>query len=417
MKLVNIIIPTYNNLDYFLNCITSVAKFTIAPYRFKIVNNGADELKNYVEIVNDKNVERLDLAKSEILSPGRNLGWAGGINYARDYIDAQCDYILLMNDDVEILPAHFSWLFRLATVLDNDSEVGAVGPSSNIVMGPQNIAIKNIPLRLVVKYLIGFCVLIRRNVFDLINWMDESLPGGDDLDWSIRIRKNGFKLVARRDVFVLHHAFKTGIAVYGDYWNSPEMIEKTNTALIQKHGFKEFINTVRNVPQPYDVLVQEYGKENIFRRIIRGKGIDVGCGANKISPETIGVDIKGRGEKYILGNGAELLSDADIRSSGDDLHMFQDGELDYIVARHSFEHFANPLKLLREWNRVLKVGGMVGISQPDGSVVTNIPLDATHMHQWDRETTKDLFELMGFVVEEMGGCANECDFYLLARKL
>ena len=202
MRLANILIPTYNNLDFLVPCVTSIARFTVSPYRFKIINQGSEEVENYIKIINDPAVDKYKLAKSEILRTGRNLGWAGGINFARKHIDPQCDYIVLMNDDTEILPAHFSWLFRLASVMDNDPSVGAVGPASNVVMGHQNIADKSMPLRIEVKYLIGFCAVIRRSVFDQIGWQDVSLPGGDDLDWSMRIRKAGYKLIARRDVFV-----------------------------------------------------------------------------------------------------------------------------------------------------------------------------------------------------------------------
>jgi SAM-dependent methyltransferase len=89
----------------------------------------------------------------------------------------------------------------------------------------------------------------------------------------------------------------------------------------------------------------------------QGKGIDVGCGHRKVSPSCIGVDLIARGDKGEHGVVANQTSVADIQASGDDLHMFGDGELDYVVARHNLEHYVDVVKTLCEWRRVLKPGG------------------------------------------------------------
>jgi len=267
------------------------------------------------------------------------------------------------------------------------------------------------------KYLIGFCVVIRREILDKIGGLDESLPGGDDLDWSIAIRNLGYKLVIRRDVFVHHHGFVTGTKVHGGPeqtmgWNSPQMTEATNIALIKKHGFKKWLECVRNQPATYDIYKDEYGDENAFKDIIKGKGLDIGCGPTKISVETIGVDITGKGEKNYKGD----ISQADITASGDDL-PFDTGGIDYIVARHNIEHYSNPIKALREWNRVLKVGGKLGIATPDDRRLDGMKLDHTHKHSWNREGFKDMLELCGFQVDEMGSSTNGWNFYVIASKI
>jgi len=43
----------------------------------------------------------------------------------------------------------------------------------------------------------------------------------------------------------------------------------------------------------------------------------------------------------------------------------KDGEFDLVASRHVLEHIANPIAVLREWNRVLRTGGYVFISVPD----------------------------------------------------
>jgi len=42
---------------------------------------------------------------------------------------------------------------------------------------------------------------------------------------------------------------------------------------------------------------------------------------------------------------------------GSELREVQDGTYDFLLSSHNLEHFANPLKALYEWQRVIKPGG------------------------------------------------------------
>ena len=127
----------------------------------------------------------------------------------------------------------------------------------------------------------------------------------------------------------------------------------------------------------------------------RGKGIDVGCGHRKVLPECIGVDILARGENGQYGVVANKTSAADIRASGDDLRMFRDGELDYVVSRHNLEHYVDVVKTLLEWRRVLKPGGTLAIVVPDERVGDTIYLDPTHKHCFTPESLERLVTIIG----------------------
>jgi glycosyltransferase involved in cell wall biosynthesis len=406
MKPIYIIIPTYNNMGYLLPCLSSIAENTVEYLRFIVVNNGNKELEDYVK-------------GPKIVYTGKNLGWQGGINAGLEAIDEDCDYVVFMNDDTMILPHHYDWLKKLKDVLDHDESVAAVGPSSNVVMGLQSTGIRHLPAMLETKFLIGFCVMMRKKYFDEIGRMDDTLHGGDDFDWSISFRKKGWKLIARRDVFVFHHGFVTGQKLYGDYWNSPKYCDEVNIGLIRKHGFKAFVETIRGMNEiiPYDLIKEEYGDQNCLLPIVEGKGLDIGCGSSKITPDTIGVDLVAKGVAVgEFGGAASGISNADIKASGDNLHMFEDNSLDYIVARHNIEHYSNPMRTLREWHRVLKPSGKVGITTPDESRINSMFLDMTHKHAFSREMMKDMLEATGFEIEEMGGTANQWDFYVIAKK-
>ena len=126
-----------------------------------------------------------------------------------------------------------------------------------------------------------------------------------------------------------------------------------------------------------------------------GRGIDVGCGHRKSSAQCIGVDLTSGGELGEAGVVRGMVSQADICSSGDDLPMFEDGELDFVVARHNLEHYIDIIKTLQEWKRVLRSGGTMVFVVPDERFVDTISLDPTHKHVFTPESLDRYVEAVG----------------------
>lgn len=134
----------------------------------------------------------------------------------------------------------------------------------------------------------------------------------------------------------------------------------------------------------------------------RGRGIDVGCGAHKIHPAATGIDIVARGTKFkkckmkkgILDRQGAFVCQADIQAAGDNLFMFKDNELDYVVSSHNLEHYLDTIKTLREWKRVLKPGGILGIILPDDIRGSSMYV-LCHKHCFTPESFKNLVQLIG----------------------
>lgn len=146
-----------------------------------------------------------------------------------------------------------------------------------------------------------------------------------------------------------------------------------------------------------------------------GKGLDIGCGGNKTVPSAIGVDIiKGKG-KY--GNQQSAISQADIITSGDNLYMFKDNELDYIVSRHNLEHYVDIIKTLEEWKRVLKKGGKLCLVIPDNRYGDTVRLDPTHCHAFTPESLMRILQLVkGFKIIDEGVAIKQWSFYIILEK-
>lgn len=238
---VAIIIPTYNGNDYLIPLLNSLL-FTWKEGLFHIylVNNG--EIHNMDGIANPH---------VTVLQQPENVGWEGGLKVGLNASTE--DLVLFLNDDTFIPMNSVDWLDRMTDHFKHDN-VGAVGPASNCVRGAQNI-FSGTPYDqdlLLVNFLIGFCLMVRRSALEKAAGIDDTLPGGDDLDLSIRLRKAGYGLICDRNVFVYHHGFKTGERVKGTPnmkggWNSVEMTERTDWALMEKHGLPEWLNCMAQV--------------------------------------------------------------------------------------------------------------------------------------------------------------------------
>lgn len=152
---------------------------------------------------------------------------------------------------------------------------------------------------------------------------------------------------------------------------------------------------LRPVPVPKVDEEAEHPETRALVPWCRGRGIDVGCGHRKVTPECIGVDILAQGEEGAHGVVKGQSSVADVHASGDALPMFRDGELDFVVSRHNLEHYVDVVKTLQEWRRVLRPGGVMGIIVPDERAGDTVFLDPTHKHCFTPESLARLIEVVG----------------------
>ena len=383
MALVGIIIPTWNTPEMLIPCVTS------------IINNSITDDLVHIYVVNNGTPESVEcLTKNPlitVLQQDHNLGWEGGLKVG--IAASKEKYLVFMNDDTFVPMSSRRWINQMLNHFVY-SDCAAVGPTSNVVMGSQYMFANMKLAGMRVKFLIGFCMMVRRDYLEEAGGVDDTLPGGDDLDLSIRFRNIGKYLFCDREVFVYHHGFKSGVKKHGAAYNAPEMIEKTNHALIRKHGLKAFLDLWTPFSDP-ELNGDQTDKEGdlIKQFVVGDKVVELGCGDKKTVPHAIGIDMVVAGTP-IPGLDPSRISRADI--VGDVSQKLPVTEADTIVARHILEHIVPTVEVLRNWKESLKHGGRLIIAVPNQNRCDSIPMNHQHVHAFTPKSLNQQMELLGF---------------------
>ena len=393
--LLDVIIPTFNNREYLMPCLKSLFDVS-APrglYRAVVVNNGDEGSLS-------------DIPQNEYLKTieaGRNLWWEGGLK--RGIEESDSPYVMFLNDDTFVPLSNGYWVNKMLRHFV-DPKVAAVGPSSNVVMGIQSIFSSGRAEFYKVSFLIGFCMLLKREALMKAGGIDDALPHhGDDIDLSIRLRAAGFDLIADKTVFVFHHGFKTGQRVEGAYWNSAKMQEKTNNQLIRKHGLETWFDTISRQELQRSSFQETEGDAEgcLVRRYVEGENVlELGCGAQKTVPHAIGIDRIPKGSAIPT---IDARCIADVQGDVEKTLPFSDGFFDTVIARHILEHSVDTLGTLENWRRVIKPGGRLIIAVPDETRAPTIPMNLEHLHAFTPETLRKIMKAAGFeeiVTEDAG---------------
>jgi len=268
-------------------------------------------------------------------------------------------------------------------------------------------------------------MMLRRSALDKAGGIDAGLPGGDDFDLSIRLRKAGYRLLVDRTVFVYHHGFTTGNKVHGDYtikggWNSFEFKSEVDTALIQKHGFKEWWNTIKGA---YELKIKtNFSDEDKEGNIIRSflskdqKILDIACGNSKTVDYAVGIDMIAYDNSINTLAGAPK-SKADVQGDVSQPLQFEDEAFDVVIARHILEHMIDPVEAIQNWSKVLKKSGLLIIAVPNHAINNTVPMNLEHVHVFVPNALTNLVKVLGFRVREVIDTKNGISFILIAEKI
>ena len=216
--LTSIIILTFNELEYTRACVESIYRHTPEPFELIFVDNGStDGTRDYLATLD-----------ALCIFNDRNMGFGGGCN--QGIAAARGERILLLNNDTVVTPG---WLDAMHRALDSDPTRGIVGPRSNRIIGVQQLDSVSYDEESLdgldafarehtrthadqgrsFSRLIGFCMLMRREVVTEIGGFDVGFELGnfEDDDVCLRAGVAGWSCWICDDSFVHHFGSRTFI--------------------------------------------------------------------------------------------------------------------------------------------------------------------------------------------------------------
>jgi len=243
----------HNDGKYLKGCLESLRRHTDpkrTPYELILVNNASQDGSGpYLRrLARARNVRLIENRENRFFAGGNNQGIAL----------ARGRYVLLLNPDTVVGP---QWLERLVACAERDPEAGVTGPFTNGAVGHQLVrqpryrslegfpafaaacAMANDGRAREVHRLIGFCLLIKREVIERVGLLDERFgPGGyEDYDYCVRARQAGYKILLAEDVFIHHFGGKGYVGM--DY----DGLRARNRAILADKWCRHIVETLDDI--------------------------------------------------------------------------------------------------------------------------------------------------------------------------
>ena len=214
----SIVIVTHNELYFTRQCLAALAARTDPAYEVIVVDNAStDGSAEYLARAGGRS------GAWRVIQNAENRGFPAAAN--QGIVASRGEQILLLNNDVVVTTG---WLDRMLDHLYADPRVGLVGPCSNRVSGAQQVDVTYTGLADLDGFawewgkahdrrsedtdrLVGFCLLVRREVVTTIGLLDERFGVGnfEDDDYCRRAGLAGYRAVIARDTFVHHFGSRT----------------------------------------------------------------------------------------------------------------------------------------------------------------------------------------------------------------
>lgn len=209
---ISIIIPAYNNYLLSKRCIDSVRKHSQnIEYEIIFIDNGSSDLTS-THIVSKNEVIKITNAT--------NLGFSRACNQGARI--ASGDLLIFLNNDTEALEG---WINALITAYKTDSKIGIVGLKliyKNNTIQHAGIVFDHSKVYHIYRHfhythpavnktrefqaLTAACMLTSKDIFFAAGGFDETYRNGfEDLDFCLRVRNLGYKIIYTPNCKIIHH--------------------------------------------------------------------------------------------------------------------------------------------------------------------------------------------------------------------
>jgi len=230
-----IVVPVYGRIPLVVRCLEAIDRTVDAAVGVLVVDDCGPQ-----HVTRDDVSRALERSKRpwHLEVNKENLGFVRTANWAFDHLVE--DDVVLVNSDAEALPGWWEGI-RAAAQAPRVASVSSLTDQGTILSVPELrsldgsdaaairsvVAAAGVHAQVAeVPVAVGHCVYFRRAALDEVGRFDEAFsPGyGEEVDWSLRARRRGWRHVAALDSFVLHEG-------EGSFASAP----RSRRALIRRH--------------------------------------------------------------------------------------------------------------------------------------------------------------------------------------
>lgn len=413
VKKTAIVILSYNDCELLKGCIESIRRHNLqSSYEIIVVDNASTDtspawLKQQKDI--------------RLLCNTENKGFPAGCNQGVKLSSPDADIFFLNSDTV----VYQNSIFNLRMALYADETVGAAGSVTNCAGNRQQIKcpcttdeeFENFARQINTNweqiygarlYLIGFAMLVKREVLDAIGLFDVRFSPGqfEDNDMGLRIAQAGKRCLLCMNSFIRHYGGGNG--KNSDVWKRVTMRNKQY--LFEKWGFE--VTYYTHIRSGLINYIQK-NREDKF------SVLEVGCGLGLTLGEIqcIYPNAKVSGIEIVpkvadIGKNLYDIIQGDIETMQ---LPYKPHQFDYIIFGDVLEHLKNPEETLRRLEDFLTEDGCFICSIPNIMHVSVLEplirgefnyqdagiLDRTHLRFFTMSSIVDMFNTIGFEVEDM----------------
>lgn len=396
---VDVVMVTYRRPHFLKKVVEEMYRRTAYPMRLLVVNNAADDIET---------IEFLKKAKLEgfifdYLTLDENKGAAEAYNMGIDFFQKTkvglSEYFVVTQEDILPPLLRPCWLERLLHLFkENELEYSAIScrieRTRHRKIDEFEPLIDSAPsLSAVLRMQKKEEILGANNFGDRKHWESTSFVK------RMTFLKKKFAIATHLyashiGFMVPNKGYKAGFTDYFTY--SPERVtqgqDQPYPDIEPKSNIPIKINNERDEKEQQKredywkywgrdkrTILKPTHEQKMIGKYAVGEGVDIGCGKVKCNVSAIGVDVYPH-------------PCVDIISEVNDLWMFRDESLDYVLNSHVLEHMADFIGALKEWKRVLKVGGVLACAVPDGGKKPKYILKEGHKNNLSLGTVRLVLE-------------------------
>jgi GT2 family glycosyltransferase len=219
---VSIVILNWNQKEMTLTCLSSLRKISYPHYEVILVDNASED--------DSVSAIREEFPRVTVIENEKNLGVAGGRNVGLEVVQKKgTDYMLFLDNDTIVDPEFITEMIKEG---ERDKDIGILTAKIYFYDRPNTIWSAGGKLSLYrchfsvigyeeedtgqydetreVDHVPGCCLMINKEVVDKIGLFDEDFVQyfGEDTDWCLKARREGYTIVYVPASRLWHHIIK-----------------------------------------------------------------------------------------------------------------------------------------------------------------------------------------------------------------